>query len=113
MAEGWIERMRRKWGVGPWGVLAILLAFSLAGSSVLYLARPILDYMIPDAPTWVWVLAYLLVIFPLYQILLLAYGTLLGQFGFFWKKEKQLGRLLLRLFPRRPHREEAEAESGR
>ena len=32
--------------------------------------------------------------FRLYQLLLLAYGTLLGQFEFFWTKFKAVGRLL-------------------
>jgi hypothetical protein len=45
---------------------------------------------------------YLLVIFPLYQVLLLVYGALFGQFRFFWKKEKQLLLLFRRLLGRRP-----------
>jgi hypothetical protein len=31
-----------------------------------------------------------LFVFPAYQILILVYGFLLGQFDFFWQKEKKL-----------------------
>ena len=37
---------------------------------------------------------YLIVMLPIYQVLLLGYGTLLGQFDFFWSKMKAVGRLV-------------------
>ena len=40
------------------------------------------------------VAVYLVVMLPIYQILLLGYGTLLGQFDFFWSKMKAVGRLV-------------------
>lgn len=84
-------RMESRWGVGPLGVVAILLSFSLAGSSIVYLRRPVMDFLLPaEAATWLKVVVYLLVVFPIYQALLLAYGALLGQFRFFWEKEKRL-----------------------
>ncbi|UCE02804.1 MAG: hypothetical protein JSW67_00950 [Candidatus Latescibacterota bacterium] len=98
-------RMKSRWGVGPLGVIAILLVFSLTGSSVVLLRRPIMGFLLPaDAPTWLHVVLYLLVIFPLYQVLLLVYGALFGQFRFFWEKEKQLLLLLRRVVARRPVR---------
>jgi len=92
---GYIERMKTRWGVGLWGVVAILAAFSLAGMTVVRLRRPILGALLPaDAPTWVWWATYLAIIVPLYQVCLLSYGTIFGQFGFFWKKEKAMARFL-------------------
>jgi hypothetical protein len=32
---------------------------------------------------------YLLLVLPLYQIILLMWGFVFGQFSFFWEKEKQ------------------------
>ena len=94
--------MKKRWGVGPWGVLAILLTFSLSGLTVVWVRPLILDAILPpDAPTWVRWVAYALVIFPLYQAILLAYGAVLGQFPFFWQKEKAMGRWLVRTFTRR------------
>jgi len=39
-----------------------------------------------------------LLVLPLYQIFLLVYGFIFGQFTFFWEKEKQFIRRIGRLF---------------
>ena len=46
-------------------------------------------------------LAYLLLVLPLYQIMLLIYGFIFGQFRFFWEKEKQLVKRIGRVFYRK------------
>lgn len=89
------ERMKARWGVGPWGLLAILLAFSLAGLTTVRLKAPVIGLLLaPTAPGWLQWTLYLIVMLPLYQVLLLGYGTLLGQFDFFWGKLKAVGRLV-------------------
>ena len=89
------ERMKQRWGVGPWGVLAILIAFSLAGMTTLRLKAPVLGLFMPaTAPGWLQWTIYLIIMLPIYQVLLLGYGTLLGQFDFFWSKFKAVGRLV-------------------
>ena len=96
------ERMKARWGVSTWGVIAILLAFSLAGTTVLKVTRPILEFVLPaDVPRWLWWTARILIIVPVYQVLLLMYGTLLGQFRFFWEKAKKMAGWLARPFSRR------------
>lgn len=91
-------RMKQRWGVSTWGAVAILAAFSLAGSTVIKLTSPIMDRLVsPDAPKWLWWTVRVLVIVPTYQVILMVYGTLLGQFRFFWNKERQMGRAMLRL----------------
>ena len=95
-------RMKARWGVGPFGVLAILAAFALAGSSVVRFGYPLMHRILPaDSPTWQRVVVYLLVVFPLYHVLLLAWATLLGQFRFFWEREKRLVQRMRRLGRRR------------
>ena len=90
-----MERLRSRWGVGPWGVLAILLAFALAGSTVVRLKRPIMGWLLPDSyPDWLGWLVYLIVIFPLYHVLLLMYGSLLGKHRFFMNRFAEIGRRL-------------------
>jgi hypothetical protein len=92
-------KMQARWGVSIWGVIAILLAFSLAGTTVLKITRPILDFVLPeDVPRWLWWTARILIIVPVYQVLLLMYGTLLGQFRFFWEKEKKMARFFAKPF---------------
>lgn len=96
------QRMKTRWGVSAWGVIAILLAFSLAGTTVLKVTRPILDSVLPaDVPRWLWWTARILIIVPVYQVLLLMCGTLLGQFRFFWEKEKKMAGCVARPFSRR------------
>lgn len=93
------QRMKDRWGVSTWGVIAILLAFSLAGSTVIRITRPVLDHILPPGvPRWLWWTARIVIIVPLYQVILVVYGTLLGQFRFFWEKEKKMARFLVRPF---------------
>ena len=89
------DRMKARWGVGFWGMIAILLAFSLAGTTTLQLKGPVMALIMPPtAPGWLQWTVYLVVMLPVYQVLLLAYGALLGQFDFFWSKLKAVGRLI-------------------
>ena len=91
------DRMKARWGVGPGGLLAILVAFSLAGLTTARLKGPVIGFLLPaSAPGWVEWTVYLIIMLPIYQLLLLGYGTLLGQFDFFWSKLKAVGRLLSR-----------------
>ena len=99
-----LARMRSRWGVGPFGLVAILTVFALTGLSSVYLSRPILGFLLPPGgPTWLEVVLHVLVVFPLYQVLLLGFGALFGKFHFFWRKEKYLAQQLRRWligFPR-------------
>ncbi len=93
-----IRYLQNKWQVSLWGFVAIFVTFALAGSSVVKLKDLILNFILPgDAPTWLRSITYLALIFPLYQILLVFYGTLLGQFSFFWEKEKKIWGGVVRL----------------
>ena len=89
------ERMKARWGVGPVGVVAILLAFSLAGLTTAGLKDPVTGFLLPaTTPGWLQWTIYLVIMFPVYQLLLLGYGALLGQFDFFWSKLKLMARLV-------------------
>ena len=89
------DRMKARWGVGLPGLLAILAAFSLAGTTTVWFKGPVMAFIMPEtAPGWLQWAVYLVVMLPVYQVLLLAYGALLGQFDFFWSKLKAVGRLV-------------------
>ena len=90
-----VERMKTRWGVGPGGVIAILAAFSLAGLTTVRLKGPVMGLFFAETTSgWLQWAVYLVIMLPIYQLLLLGYGTLLGQFDFFWSKLKILGRLV-------------------
>ncbi|KAA3605575.1 MAG: hypothetical protein DWQ06_03350 [Calditrichaeota bacterium] len=96
-----IDRLKDKWGIKRTiDVVLILIVFSLAGSSVMFFTKPVLLFFGVDesTPTAIWWTARILLIVPIYQVLLIVYGTLLGQFYFFWEKEKKMGRWIVGLF---------------
>ena len=90
-----MERLKRKWGIAGTGqVVLIMVVFSLAGLAITQ-SRPIVFHLFgiePDTPFWIKTVTYLASLFPLYQLYLLLFGALLGQFGFFWEKERRLVR---------------------
>ena len=90
-----VDKLKKKWGINrTLDIVLILAVFSLAGASVLKINTLIMGLLgiTHDKPLIVRVVVYILLIPPLYQILLLAYGFLLGQFYFFWEKEKRLAK---------------------
>ncbi len=94
-----LSRLKQKWSIAsPWQFWAIMLTFSLAGMAITQVRRPLFHLfgIEPETPFWIKTVVYLASIFPLYQLFLLIFGTLLGQFRFFWEKEKAMARWLLR-----------------
>jgi hypothetical protein len=74
------------------------VVFGITGSASVQLGRPLLNllYLSPEIfkeiPLGI-ILYYLLrliVIFPIYQVLLIFFGTIFLQFKFFWKFEKKM-----------------------
>ncbi|MBN4081561.1 hypothetical protein JYU23_00365 [bacterium AH-315-C07] len=94
-------KLRNKWGIrSTWDIILILIVFALAGSSVLHVSGFVSSFLGFDESTslGVKVVVRILIIFPVYQILLLMYSFILGQFNFFWEKEKKMGKWIINLF---------------
>jgi Na+-driven multidrug efflux pump len=87
----WIERLRQRWKVESiWQVVIILIVFACTGFSVYFLKKPILKLFTGDQHDTVLVkILYYILILPLYNLLLLGYGFIFGQFDFFWAFEKK------------------------
>jgi len=89
-----MEKLKNRWGLtSNWQVLTILLVFSITGYSSLLIAKPILDLVgLSQEATnsWIYRPLRILLIFPFYQILIVMYGWLFGQFDFFWNFEKKM-----------------------
>jgi hypothetical protein len=98
---GFLHHLQKRWAVkSVFQVVMILLVFSCTGFSVLYVEEWILSLLgIPkEIPDWLRVLLFVIITLPVYQILLLFYGFLFGQFRFFYEFEK---RFFKRIFGRR------------
>ena len=96
----WIDKLQQRWKLqSAWQVIIILIVFACTGTTVLVIKRPLFQYWFPegDKPLWASI-AYYTLIFPVYNVFLLAYGFVFGQFSFFWNLEK---RLFNRIFSKR------------
>ncbi len=93
--NSFLDRLQEKWHLKSlWQVVIVLIVFALTGFTVLFIKQPIFDLLgitLEKGGFWKTVL-YLLLVLPLYQLILLFYGFVFGQFDFFWEKEKQFFR---------------------
>lgn len=88
-----IEKLKQRWNVrNGWDVLIILVVFACTGFSVLYVKRWLFEWigLTGDSPGWLRWGVNILIILPLYQVILLAWGWVWGKFAFFWEFEKRM-----------------------
>ncbi len=88
------KKLENKWKVGQkWEMIAIFIVFAITGSLAGKLAAPLTHWIgltgnsVHSAIYWT---SRILLIFPIYQILLVGIGWLFGQFEFFWNFEKKM-----------------------
>jgi uncharacterized membrane protein YfcA len=87
----WIDKLKERWKLNnTYQVIIVLVVFACTGFSVMFLKAPILTWLSgsPVQTTAGTILYYILVL-PLYNVLLLAFGFVFGQFDFFWRFEKR------------------------
>lgn len=88
-----IEKLKERWNVrNGWDVLIILVVFACTGFSVLYVKRWLFELigLTENSPAWLRWSVNILIILPLYQVILLAWGWVWGKFNFFWEFEKRM-----------------------
>lgn len=99
-----IEKLKKRWGVETWGGLVLILfIFAITGMTALYVRKFVFSWLGLNAETslWIEVLAWIVIVFPSYQILFLLYGFILGQFDFVWEFEKKSLHRIKNLFVRK------------
>ncbi|MFY0625848.1 MAG: hypothetical protein JXR07_06125 [Reichenbachiella sp.] len=87
-----LETLKERWQLGSlFQVLIVLIVFALTGFTVMFLKTPVLDLIQvnPDYSFYFSIIYYLLIL-PVYNLILLFYGALFGQFNFFWNFEKRM-----------------------
>lgn len=86
------KRLQEKWGVSTRQFWILFIVFGLTGITTATLTRYITSWLGMDETSfWLWklLLRVGMLLFG-YQVILLSYGFLLGQWAFFWKYEKKL-----------------------
>lgn len=85
---------RERWNINSnWQVFVILVVFAVTGSCSALLSKPVLAFfgIVKDSiSNWVYYPLYIILIFPIYQVLLVSFGFIFGQFKFFWAFEKKM-----------------------
>ena len=94
-----IKYLKKKWGIKSNTQLGIIfIVFAITGSASAKLATPVLEIFgiqplfFADIPLGnvIYSLLRILVIFPIYQVLLIIVATIFFQFKFFWEFEKKI-----------------------
>ena len=97
------QKLKKRWGIESNFQLAIIfIVFAITGSMSVKLGQPLLELLDVSADrfgSFLYYLLRILLIFPLYQVLLVFFGTLFFQFKFFWEFEKKMLRKM-RLYPK-------------
>ena len=89
-----MANFKERWNIkSNWQLFVIIVVFAITGSSAAYLSKPILALFgisKTSVSGWEYYPLYIILIFPIYQILLVCFGFIFGQFSFFWAFEKKL-----------------------
>jgi hypothetical protein len=88
------KKLEHKWIVDHrWEMIRIFIVFAITGSSSLVVGRPIIKFIGITKenlnPILYWIL-FIIIGLVFYQILLVFFGWLFGQFKFFWEFEKKM-----------------------
>ena len=86
--------LEKRWKLQyKWEMIRVFIVFAITGSSSLFVGRPIIKLLGITKenlnPAVYWIL-FIIIGLIFYQILLVAFGWLFGQFDFFWEFEKKM-----------------------
>ena len=97
MAAGWIERLKKRWKLDSVRqVIIVLIVFACTGFTIMFLKPVVTDWLIGEGERPLWFqIGYWIFILPVYNIFLLIYGFIFGQFRFFWEFEKRFFRRMV------------------
>lgn len=89
-----MNKLMSRWNITSRKDLAIIFfVFSITGSSSVFVGRPILKFLgltLDNVPEILYYPMFIMSSFIFYQIFLVMFGWLFGQFQFFWNMEKKL-----------------------
>lgn len=89
-----MKNLKERWGIeNNWQIIVIFIVFAVTGSTASYVGKPILNYLNITTESLgsfgYWTIRIIL-LFIMYQIMLVCFGWLFGQHKFFWNFEKKM-----------------------
>ena len=88
-----MKKLKERWNIhSNWRLTVVFVVFAITGSTAAKFAGPIAELLgITTSLDWYFYWpARILFIFPIYQVLLVFFGWLFGEFNFFWSFEKKM-----------------------
>lgn len=89
-----MKKLKERWNIDSnLQVMLILSVFAITGSTAAYVSKPIMTFISLNRENTNALLYWpvrILILFPVYQILLVFIGWMFGQFTFFWNFEKKM-----------------------
>ncbi len=93
-----MEKLKQRWGISSnWQVLIIFIVFGITGSSSMLVTKPILTYLgivkenfNGNIEIVFYYVLKILLVFIVYQFLLVFFGWIFGQYSFFWNFVKKM-----------------------
>ena len=93
-----IKKIKNKWGItSGLQFLTIIIVFAITGSLSAWISEPSLNLIGLEKGSiagWIYWPVRIIIIFPIYQILIVLIGTLFGQHTFFWNFAKKMTKRL-------------------
>lgn len=89
-----MNKLKKRWGIeNNWQIIVILVVFAVTGSTASYIGKPILNYLNITPESFssfgYWTIR-IVILFVMYQFMLVFFGWLFGQYKFFWDFEKKM-----------------------
>lgn len=88
------KKLENKWVLKyRWEMIRVFIVFAITGSSSVFIGRPIIDFIgitKENLNPFIYWLLFIIIGLIFYQILLVTFGWLFGQFQFFWEFEKKM-----------------------
>ncbi|HBY67507.1 MAG TPA: diacylglyceryl transferase [Flavobacteriaceae bacterium] len=88
-----MRKLKQRWNItSNWQLTVIFIVFAITGSTSAKLAAPLTEAIgiTEDSGWYIYWPIRILIIFPAYQVLLVFFGWLFGEFHFFWNFEKKM-----------------------
>jgi len=88
-----LKKLKKRWNINSnWQLTVVFIVFAITGSTSAKFAGPLTEAVgiTSEAGWYIYWPVRIIIIFPVYQVLLVFFGWLFGEYAFFWNFEKKM-----------------------